>query len=1007
MKTLYTILISFFIVSGLVKAQNYDYLIITPDVFLYNATWDTELMNLQTSRGFNPLIVTVSIQTTAQQIKNTIQNYYNNNPLKYVLLMGNAKNIQGPPYPDSVLYQYLDHGIVNPEVDYINGTYIPFFSVASNNPWAPGGISNVATDDPYVSGLTSHGPVYIGRAPVTSVTEANNYVSKLSEYYQSLDIYTESKNREILLNLDITFPANGCTGGLVTYINEKVKNENIPASITAIELNTSEHSYDGCNPFERCEAREQLFEDTLNQGAAVISLLATGGWVDDLGRWYNSVRDFSGLTNKNTGMPFLFAPNCSQGEVNNPDGYESAMRKLMVHNNGGIIGSIAPTNGSEQHANGHLLYKFNDLIHQDETLTYGEIFKILKDELFTNFPVFEYYNNSLTYFGDPALVPSIFKHRSGFITSDKTLSGNIVVDDFLGISTTGNLTLLPGTNLFFKNDASFYVYGTLNAVGTPEQKITFNKDDISDTWGPISFISLYTTNSILDNVKILNATEVSCLSGSDITITNSLLDHCTQGIYIYNSEPQIIDNEFIEPYGNGIYGEANGKSPLIKGNSIKKINRNLYNYQGIYLLNFTSPLITENDIQGFMYGIYYGGGGSGSLTNSDFSTPSINNRLANNVYGLGVAWGSYLIAGHAKSPSMGSKNSIIGSISHDARVYESATVIARQNWWDTDGAQLYVYSNGYIDVSNPLLSDPWDGIPLRPTEEDNTKYVIPIEGDPVNFEDIFTGIDLESNGNITSAVAHYKNMIRKTSHPKFALGRLAGIKKKFSLNEIQQYLETLLSSNASYKPAALNLIAGMYLDDDRYEEAMQLYNIIINQYPESYDATNALFEKFFAALHVENNITLASQLFSELQSLNITDEDFLMRLDLAESVLNGTPSNGLFKGSTAESKENETNLPKEYSLLGNYPNPFNPSTTISYALPYQSSVELIVYDIMGAKVKSFAIPSQSAGYQNILWDGRNENGNAVSSGVYIYRFNIKSLENNQAFVKSAKLMLMK
>ena len=250
-------------------------------------------------------------------------------------------------------------------------------------------------------------------------------------------------------------------------------------------------------------------------------------------------------------------------------------------------------------------------------------------------------------------------------------------------------------------------------------------------------------------------------------------------------------------------------------------------------------------------------------------------------------------------------------------------------------------------------------------------------------------------------------MIRKTSHPKFALTRLAGIKKKFSLNDIQQYLETLLGSNASYKTAALNLVAGMYLDDDRYEEAMQLYNIIINQYPESYDATNALFEKFFAALHVANNVTLASQFLSELQSLNITDEDFLMRLDLAESVLNGTSSNGLFKGGTAESKENETNLPKEYSLLGNYPNPFNPSTTIIYALPYQSSVELIVYDIMGAKVKSFAIPSQSTGYQNILWDGRNENGNAVSSGVYIYRFNIKSLENNQAFVKSAKLMLMK
>jgi flagellar hook assembly protein FlgD len=93
--------------------------------------------------------------------------------------------------------------------------------------------------------------------------------------------------------------------------------------------------------------------------------------------------------------------------------------------------------------------------------------------------------------------------------------------------------------------------------------------------------------------------------------------------------------------------------------------------------------------------------------------------------------------------------------------------------------------------------------------------------------------------------------------------------------------------------------------------------------------------------------------------------------------------------------------------LGNYPNPFNPSTTISYTLPYQSSVELVIYDIMGAKVKSFSIPSQSSGYQSILWNGRNENGNPIASGIYLYRISIKSLENNETFVKSAKLLMLK
>jgi len=70
-------------------------------------------------------------------------------------------------------------------------------------------------------------------------------------------------------------------------------------------------------------------------------------------------------------------------------------------------------------------------------------------------------------------------------------------------------------------------------------------------------------------------------------------------------------------------------------------------------------------------------------------------------------------------------------------------------------------------------------------------------------------------------------------------------------------------------------------------------------------------------------------------------------------------------------------------------------------------VELIVYDIMGREVKSFNVSSQSAGYNRLVWDGRNESGNPITSGVYFYRISIKSLENNETFVKTAKLMMLK
>lgn len=105
--------------------------------------------------------------------------------------------------------------------------------------------------------------------------------------------------------------------------------------------------------------------------------------------------------------------------------------------------------------------------------------------------------------------------------------------------------------------------------------------------------------------------------------------------------------------------------------------------------------------------------------------------------------------------------------------------------------------------------------------------------------------------------------------------------------------------------------------------------------------------------------------------------------------------------------EVDFNVPLLFVLEQNFPNPFNPSTTINYALPYQSSVEIVIYDIMGREIRSFNITSQPAGYQGIIWDGRNENGNLVSSGVYLYRFIAKSLENNESFMKTAKLMMLK
>jgi photosystem II stability/assembly factor-like uncharacterized protein len=106
-------------------------------------------------------------------------------------------------------------------------------------------------------------------------------------------------------------------------------------------------------------------------------------------------------------------------------------------------------------------------------------------------------------------------------------------------------------------------------------------------------------------------------------------------------------------------------------------------------------------------------------------------------------------------------------------------------------------------------------------------------------------------------------------------------------------------------------------------------------------------------------------------------------------------------------KELYNTIPNQIELFQNYPNPFNPTTTIKYAIPQKSDVEIIIYDIMGREVKTLVKGNNGIGYKEVIWDGRNNEGQQVSSGIYICRIKATSLEDLSMFEKSIKLLLMK
>ncbi len=94
-------------------------------------------------------------------------------------------------------------------------------------------------------------------------------------------------------------------------------------------------------------------------------------------------------------------------------------------------------------------------------------------------------------------------------------------------------------------------------------------------------------------------------------------------------------------------------------------------------------------------------------------------------------------------------------------------------------------------------------------------------------------------------------------------------------------------------------------------------------------------------------------------------------------------------------------IPTAFELSQNHPNPFNPITTIRFAIPQAGNVQLEVLNVIGQRVRTLVDETKPAGTHEVQWDGRDSNGNAVSSGVYLYRIKVGE------FTATKKMVLMK
>jgi hypothetical protein len=141
--------------------------------------------------------------------------------------------------------------------------------------------------------------------------------------------------------------------------------------------------------------------------------------------------------------------------------------------------------------------------------------------------------------------------------------------------------------------------------------------------------------------------------------------------------------------------------------------------------------------------------------------------------------------------------------------------------------------------------------------------------------------------------------------------------------------------------------------------------------------------------------------YSWVVSAAATSTECLIRIsDVVDSTVYDE-SDSVFTIDDGVSVENIEDIPTKYELIQNFPNPFNPSTTISFDLPVTELVKFNIYNNLGQKVRSLTNREFTAGTHQVYWDGLDEFGKEAPAGVYFYQIQAGS------FQATNKMLLIK
>lgn len=513
---------------------------------------------------------------------------------------------------------------------------------------------------------------------------------------------------------------------------------------------------------------------------------------------------------------------------------------------------------------------------------------------------------------------------ANIISQNSTLvRGHWYFDQDVTINYGVTLTIEAGAKLYFAAGKALVVNGTLNALGNSSNHITFDWMGSPAYWVDIRF-----NNGSSGNLQYCN------------------IYNATNGISLYNSSPQI-KYSTIDSCNTGIYCDYYS-SPVLVGNNIR-----FNTSYGVRCNSFSSPNMTDNGYPGsnVIRNNYTG------INTTYFCNPNLNGYM---TYG----------------------NSIFDNTGDEVSALYNCSISAQRVYWGSSPT-YYAYQST-IDCSNPLPDNPNPGRSVVSTPEDKISSTNGISLS-IQADDLSSALDKQKDKKYDEAIPLFLEVFK--SNKDALVGKFALIKieecftqagKKDFLEYSKKELKPIIKTATETFVVLLELETHQLVNAKSYKEAMDNLFLIKEKYNLNEDIDkNTLYRigVFYSDLYGDKKN--AQKYFDELKAKYPTD-DLVNDIDRWLNAASGESKNGSYiaiaqTGGDASASE-EASISVE-----NYPNPFNPTTRISFTIPQKGNVKLRVFDLLGREITILADGVYEAGKYEVSFDA-----SSLPSGVYFY-----------------------